>query len=111
MLFLEEEDLPTAPKVFAKFAGVSVTKLRQGKLTEEQFQQAQDACRAITEATGLDPEEWVQRPLLPGRSVTPAKLWAFKPSVENLLDDPESEIARVCPHWDAMFPLDTEAIR
>lgn len=97
------DDLQVSPKIFAKLAGTSVTKLLSGKSPVERVESTQSLLQEISALTGMDSEVWLTSSLVEGYSVTPLDVWKFNPKVEALSDAPEQELDRVCPLWRMMY--------
>lgn len=115
-MILELDDLQGVdPKYFAALAGCSVTKLRQGKITQEQFEQARTLIFTLRDEYDIsDVNEWIKAPAHADDeelSVTVFSLLKRGLNLEVYLSNPEEALGKVSPSWRVIYrktPCDLE---
>lgn len=115
-MILELDDLQGVdPKYFAALAGCSVTKLRQGKITQEQFEQARTLIFTLRDEYDIsDVNGWIKAPAHADDeelSVTVFSLLKRGLNLEVYLSNPEEALGKVSPSWRVIYrktPCDLE---
>lgn len=114
-MILELDDLQGVdPKHFAALAGCSVTKLRQGKITQEQFDNATDLIHTLQDEGIHDVNDWLASPAIAQGEELSATTFSLLKRGLNLkiyLSDPERALDEVSSVWRVIYrkkPCDLE---